>query len=202
MNFEPAVIKDANQVLKYLVVHMSVNFLDVMKEALWASEYDHNYKILKKNLQNAGLDTAAGAIASGTGIIKEEVLGGERGQQAIQALKKSGRLQQCGRGRGKCLVILNSTLLPIDEAEEGQEQPAEANDEEEQEVVDANNVPSLLRCVRDNYREVERQLRESRRNETHLSKLIEELQEQVNEKNNQITELENNAQIKAVATWQ
>ncbi len=208
MDFEPEVIQDANKLLAFLVGRMNKHYLDVMQEGLSDSEYDHNYRTLKKNLQTAGLEAAAGAVAAGTGIAKDEAgLSGEAGQKAIQALKKSGRLQQCGRGRGKCLVVLTATLLPTEE-ENGQEQaePVQAVaakvEEEEKDVAVADNIPSLLRNVRDQYRDLERQLRESRRNETHMSKLIEELRAQLDESNAKITELENMAQLKAVATWQ
>jgi len=203
MDFDPQTVQDANKVLAFLVGRMNKHYLDVMQEELTDSEYQHSYKGLRKLLQDAGINEAAGAVAAGTGIAKEEAgLSGEAGQRAIQALKKSGRLQQCGRGRGKCLVILRADPLPEEENGEGEEHAKAAPTEEEKEVVDANNIPSLLRLVRDNYRDIERQLRESHRNEQHMSKLIEELQQQIQEKDEQINQLENAAQMKAVATWQ
>lgn len=201
------VAHNANTLLAFLVGRMNKHYLDVMQEELTDSEYKNSYKTLQKLLNDNNLPEAAGAVAAGTGIAKEEAgLSGEAGQQAIQALKQSGRLQQCGRGRGKCLVVLRTEPLPTEEGGEGEEQakpqPVETNAEEEQEVVDANNIPALLRCVRDNYRDLERQLRESRRNEAHMSKLIDKLQQEINEKDEQISQLENAAQLKAVATWQ
>lgn len=196
-NFEPEVINSANKLLELLLSKREVDVVGVMKAELSESEFEHNVKTLRRKLQDMGANDAVGAVRSGTGIAKDEAgLPGELGQRAIQALKKSNRIQQCGRGRGKCLVILSS--LPL----EG-EPAAEATPTQEQaEAVEPDNVPVLLRHVRDTYRSMERQLKETNRENSNLTKKIEEMQQALEEKNEKIQELEGKAQTQAMATWQ
>lgn len=109
----PEAFAQANRLLTFLVGEANPNYQAVMREVLSPDEFELNVKVLTAKLDEFAIEAPVGAYAGGTGQAKGAVdLAGEDGQRAIRLLKVSGRLLQCGRGRGKCLVLLSAE--PID----------------------------------------------------------------------------------------
>lgn len=89
----------------------------VMLEELTDKEFEQNTKVVEEKLaywgSHLGIDKPVGAVVGGTGPLREGFdITGEQAQQAVQILKACGRLVQCGRGRGKCLVVMTTKPVP------------------------------------------------------------------------------------------
>lgn len=70
-----------------------------------------NLNRLNRTLTQLGQDQAVGAVAIGTGVLRDDVnLDLDVANEAIRWLKEQGVLQQCGRGRGKVLILIRSSF--------------------------------------------------------------------------------------------
>jgi len=199
---DTTVINDANAILTVLASNAE-NFTAVAATTLTDAEQETAFKKLDHTLNKLGkgaLDVV-GARAFGTATAASSAgVYGEAGQQAIRMLKENDRIQQCGKGRGKCIIIIDSTPLPAapeqvisatatENTDETIEEPA---DPDEEEVL---SVPVLLRKARDEYRKTERGLKSSEREVTRLRKTIEE-------KDQEIVELKEQLHNHAAFSWQ
>lgn len=215
----PELAEQANQMLSFLVAQSKKNWKKVMQETLSETEMELNVSKMEALLAEHDLEAPVGAVPGGTGIAKEEAgLEGEEGQLAIQLLKGAGRLQQCGRGRGKCLIVLSDEPLEAGTQTEEKkvatkkatkkqavaEAPTETEEVEEVEIdmVEANNIPALLRAARDEYRRVKRDRDEAARTVRDLERQCADLNEVIAEREATIRHLEEQVEQQAVATWQ
>lgn len=186
-------VEDANNLLAFLSNKIcDEEYQTVMRKELDDTEFAHSMKILKKILRQNNLESPAGVVASGTGIIKEEAgLSNEAGQRAIRALKQTQRIQQCGRGRGKCIVIITTTGISSDIT-----QP-----EEDEGFKRVQDVPATLRELRDIFRGQEEEIALQKESLQKTERTIEELNSQLNDRDRKIEELQNQLRLKTVTTW-
>lgn len=188
-------IENANRVLEFLVEHADKNIESVMAENLEKSEFDLNKENMAKNLETANREEAFGAIAQGTGVVKDEVgLDGEPGQRAVKLLKERFRIQQCGRGRGRVLIILDPT--PVEAQVEEQETTDEPVKVEEMGVYqqETEDFDELLDKIRSHHHTAVDALAD--RDQT-----IAELTARVEEMSTKIDELSENLEVANTATW-
>lgn len=110
----PETVEHANAILTLLVKEAKArpDWEEVMNETLAEAERDLNLDLIADRRETFRLAAPVGAVAMGTGALRAKTdLPGPVAQRAIQILKATARLVQCGRGRGKCLVVLQKTPL-------------------------------------------------------------------------------------------
>lgn len=116
-----SILDNTNSVLALLSdkCKMELDLLHVLETSgLNESEIETNLRNMHTALTAIGENSPWGAIVAGTGLVKEEAgLAGEDGQEAISLLKHSLRIQQCGRGRGKAIIVLRTIPVTQDELE-------------------------------------------------------------------------------------
>lgn len=132
-----------------------------------------------------------GIVNFGTGLACE-VAGviGEAGQAAIRELKAQERILQCGKGRGKCLIILDATPL------------GSGNEEEHIAIEDAVAEPAGELSVSDMLRTIREEWRNMEKTKNALEKEILSLKTTVEEKDQRIQELNQQLSVMNMATWQ
>jgi len=211
-------IDNANKILSFLISRSHDDWRQVMEDKLEGKEFETNHTNVAKKLKKFHLDEPVGAVAAGTGVIKQEVgIEGEAGQKAINALKEAGRLLQCGRGRGKCLIVLSSNaILDLPKLAEPTEVPEEVKDQAPQEetpepvgqveassddMIEANNVSALTRAIRDNYRNMSKRVNELTRRCKTLEKQNAAYEQQIDEHVATIANLESQLEQQKVGSW-
>lgn len=187
-------IIDANVLLAVLVEKIekapedgdiNKHVLEVLSRVLDGAEVDRNVKRAYDLLARKGAEEFGGVVVGGTGVVKDVAgIPGERGQRAIRLLKASGRLLQCGKGRGKCLVVI--TPQPLE---------AQAEEQPEQAEPEGISVPQMLRDIRDEFRRLEKE-------NNGLQKQNLALETQIKEKDERITILEQQIGVLNMASWQ
>lgn len=154
MEMTANVVADANRVLEFLAAHAQANWTEVLTQVLPESEVDSNVERINEKLAHLDLLTPVGAVAGGTAVFKDETgIEGEHAQNAVALLKEQFRLHQCGRGRGKALVILSPEPLEGHVAHHAvgtAVTPAQAQGDDTDEVP--QDVPAMLRHASDAYR--------------------------------------------------
>lgn len=208
----PELVQQANQMLTFLTEKSKKNVKKVMQDSLTEKEYELNLRNMEAKLAEFEIEEPFGAVEGGTGVAKEEAgLEGEEGQRAIQLLKEHGRLQQCGRGRGKCLIILRSDPLeqmtpPHQAAGVQLDAPAPVDEgggaEEGPPMVDATSITALTRAIRDLYRDRDKQLGTAQREVKALEKKVDEMTTELQSKDEELANLHNQMEHAQVATWQ
>lgn len=221
----PENITQANQLLTFLVSKADTDYAKVMSNTLNDKEMEINSKSIEEKLAEFELTKPYGAVVGGTGIAKEQAgLPGEEGQRAIRLLKTGGRLLQCGRGRGKCLVILDKSPLDIKKmpaaAAPVERKPrarkatktevvatlaaSRADGAQEKGVSDLSDLPveDILKLARDKHREMRRELEELRAESKKQARTIEELETTLDSRDVTIAALEKQLSETKVASWQ
>lgn len=210
----PEAIDQANALLNFLVQRSVPNWNDLMKMTLTQKELEANNKLIEDilNKQDALLPPV-GAVKGGTGIAKEEAgLPGEEGQRAIRLLKAANRLVQCGRGRGKCLVILDSTSVTANDFKNYVEQPkkavAKVKPRGEEVLVPVETpevdltVDQLLKLARDKHRSVTQELADKNAIIRELEQRMAEYEGILAARQETINRLEKDLQERTAVTWQ
>lgn len=203
----PEVIADANRILSILAEKSrEAESLNRTGDMVTRTDYvlimmhtilGGNEQELKRNREKLlGFTNAMGAhpygvVNFGTGVACDLAgITGERGQKAIRFLKAEQRLMQCGKGRGKCLVILSRISFP-EVAEDNIEVPAQDNANANAEL----SVSDMLRKIRESWRNLEK-------TNNALEKEILTLRTAIEEKDQRIQELNQQLSIMNMATWQ
>lgn len=186
------IVENANTVLRYLNNHVSDNVNSILEDVLDdARQVESNIERMATKLQHLGRREAVGAIAGGTGALTDNAgLEADAGQDAIRLLKEEDFIQQCGRGRGRAIILLTNEFLDTTEIEETEQTaPAEEaieepdlDDEAEMpaEVGPHTLLPRLLREASDEYRAVQHELRRQHRMIRERDEEIARLRERMN----------------------
>jgi len=173
MSNVPSEVDNANAVLEILISKADEQWEETLSYALTEKELERSVATLERKLEEFDLETPVGAIEGGTGPIREESgLEGENFQKAIQELKSQGRLQQCGPGRGKALIVLDNTRL---KNAPSMEAVLVGDDEPEQDAVDVEDVVALTRALREAFRKMSQTIHKLERENAALSEENQEL---------------------------
>lgn len=190
--------KDANFILGLLADASKGNAPDaVLGAVLNETEQNTVQKNLVKKLSKIQQQYAIGVLGHGVKII--ETLSKDHGldtsthyQKAIvAALKDNDRIMQCGRGKGKALIVLQDT--PLSDEEVGDTPEKEEN--QVQEATKEASVPDMLRAIRDQHRYMQKE------NLT-LKRDIADLNKQLEIRNKELEQISRELEMKTIATWQ
>lgn len=108
----PEQVRNANRLLEFLVSQANPDWQKVLTQGLTPTEMTQAEANVDAALNALDIEAPVGAVVGGTGTAKDgAALPGEDGQIAVQVLKDQHRLVQCGRGRGKFLMVI--TEAPI-----------------------------------------------------------------------------------------
>jgi len=219
----PEAVEHANVMLSFLSDQADPDWNKVMTETLTDSEVESNTRTMRSKFDEFNIEDSdpVGAVLGGTGVAKENSgLSGEDGQVAIQILKQTGRIQQCGRGRGKCLIVLSSAPVepqstsspepsaPV--AAVAQEEPAQAVQQdpsppeevdESEGMIDASDVSTLARAIRDAHRSLQREFNETKRTVRKLEKDKKDLLTELEEEREKVRNMEAQLEHQQVASW-
>lgn len=209
-------INQANFVLGWLVGE-AMKYGDTLPGVTWAErlspllndkEFESARKAIRQKLPTAeGVEIPVkGIVPAGTTIANEALPLAQKGEAAaaINLLKSTDRILQCGRGRGKALVILSNDPLPLDTQvpDETTKAAVSSESDEDIEVIMANDIPNLLRAARDEYRNLKRRAEEAERNLSTAKNRVQELEVQIEGKDAEIEGLQRRLQQQALTTWQ
>lgn len=216
-------VEQANRLLTFLVDCSVKDWNGVMAATLNEKELEINHKTVEEKLAEYNLTEPVGAVRGGTGIAKDDAgLPGEEGQRAIRMLKVSGRLVQCGRGRGKCLIVLNSTPVTMEtfagltinapapkatiarkprKTREATEAPGDNTEAPPTEAED-RDVLFHLKAARDGHRAVRAEMENLLRDMRKKDRQIAELEAVLVARDATINELENRLAERMATTWQ
>lgn len=211
----PSAIEEANTLLDFLASRVNTNWETVMRETLshdasastGVSEFSRAMATVMAAKETLGIEAPVGAIVGGTGVAKAEAgLEGEESQRAVQALKAADRLVQCGKGRGKCLVLLSVTPLHADEfaTSNVRANTVDTASNDAQAPMPAATrlseieVDTILRSVRDNFRRLNAEHTECGPRLRQLERQIASLQGELDAANARIQEVMSE---RAVTSW-
>lgn len=176
----------------------------VLSTVLNETEQKTAEKNLVKALKLTKRDKAVGVIGHGTTYIDNickmyQEIGAISSKDMINLLKVSNRILQCGRGKGKAIIIVQDELIQMDELDKLIELNTITFSEEIKAQKD-NKVPDLdvvgmLRKIEDEHR----YLHESNKK---FEEEIATLNGIIKEKENKIKVIEKELQMKTIATWQ
>lgn len=213
-------VTTANRALEALSgVIIADNWQQVLTGSLSGTALDTNIKAVDDKLHEIGVEEPVGAVEGGTGMIRDMLadIDGEHAQEAIKLLKFHNRLHQCGRGRGRCLVLLDNTplasgveaaggLIPerirtVDRLEVAEE-PVEVEAEQSEDGrVDPRDVNTMTRLLREHFHDAQQRIRELARMNENAHTRISELQSQLAERDAKIAELERNRALADMTSW-
>lgn len=192
-------IQQANTLLDYLVNNNLIpDWQQLLIDLLTPSEYQLNLHNVQAALELSGQEKPLGAVKGGTGSIKSAAgLSGEDSQRAIRLLKKSGRLIQAGKGRGKALVLLSGEHLSMDSFT-ARAVGAVGGAQGEFPSVPADDIPGLLRVIRESFKDLTSSYEAMKATVAEKEARIEALSKELQAVH---VELERTKAAQAVATW-
>lgn len=213
------IVNDSNKVLKYLVQNVDPDWDTVLRANLNDSEYktavDNAVRMHKKHA-TPGFDIH-GAVGYGTGqLLDFNNINAGDGRVVLKILKARGSLLQCGRGRGKALVLVHYNKDYVSEQEVLQhlgitqpEQPelfVEPPQLQELKVeVEAGaakgNVANLLRDATDEFRHMHQELTECKRLLSQKDARIKNLLGELEAKDLKIADLTGKLDQIALTNW-
>lgn len=177
----------------------------VLSTVLNETEQKTAEKNLVKSLKAIKKDKGVGVIGHGTTYIDNickmhKALEQANPKEIVTLLKGSNRILQCGRGKGKAIVVLQREHIDMNELNHLiKAELLTVSDAEKTEVKNNEgiklDVVGMLRHIEDKHRYLEKLNVELKDEVNVLTKAIEE-------KDAKITEIEKELQMKTIATWQ
>jgi hypothetical protein len=105
-------LDDANRVLTEMEARARRDVDRIMQRTLSDTELERSRQLVARQQDAFGWTDAVGVMAGSSKPIRDDLrLAAHAATKAFQVLKATGRVVQCGRGRGKCWVILSHTPL-------------------------------------------------------------------------------------------
>lgn len=192
------IVTASNELLKFLVSEADPSWREVMEKTLDDALMETNLTKMESTLATLDREEPVGAIAAGTGVIKDRAgFEGEEGQTAVQMLKDHGRVQQCGRGRGKCLLILSDQPLDADAATPMKKEKKEAKVETPKVAAADADFDELLVKAKAMHDQMINDIDTVRAERDELHERVTTLEDELRKRDEAIEELKE----KAVATW-